>query len=70
MAKKKYYNGGAPVKQVDNNRCNLPQEVIVKDVGHIPAGGIDDYNDTMEGVDRRAREDDAGNNRKGKAGRW
>ena len=69
MAKKRYHEG-AIITQPSNNRCNLPQEVIIKDVPDLPHGGSDDYDDTMTGIDRRAREDSAGNNRKGKAGRW
>ena len=69
MAKKKYYNG-AIISQPSNNRCNLPQEVIIKDVPPLPHGGFDDYNDKMSGIDNRLRQDSSENNRKGKAGRW
>ena len=69
MAKKRYHEG-AIITQPSNNRANLPQEVIIKDVPPIPSGGFDDYDDTMSGIDKRLREDSSGNNRKGKAGRW
>jgi len=69
MAKKRYHSGAAIV-QPNNNRCNLPQDVMIKDISPLPTGGFDDYNDDMTGIDRRISDDAKENNRKGKAGRW
>ncbi len=64
--KKKYYG----VRQADNNRSNLPQEVSITDVSSIPCGGNNGYDDTMMGIDEQLHGDIKGNNRKDKAGKW
>ena len=58
------------IKQPSNNRSNLPQDVMIKDVSTIPCGGNYSYDDTMGGIDEKMNKDITGINRKDKAGRW
>jgi len=65
---KRYHNGNM-VSQ-GGNRANLPQEVTIKDYPEYPCGGQEGYNDTIDGIDSRIKNDNRGNNRKGEVGRW
>lgn len=71
---KRYYSPksrpNALVKTVDNNRCDLPQDAMIKDTPQLQAGGFTDYDDTMTGIDKRIAADIKTVNRKGKIGRF